>query len=242
MAIIVGQKWKVHNYNDIQAVIPENGEMVVFKNTPGHSGKTISVIGDGIGTITVLYKQWKELGGAVIPAGGWEELEITNYSQTIIGTFQDEPWHIRLHREAKLIHVYFPGITKYSGAMLGRLSSWDNLMVQALLPGGVQIWPAFAPAGDEERYFLDKTGMAAVNPDGVPDVYNDDSNLYPAPVRYTQRRGTYGDPDPETGEFPEGSLLTVSMKIPRAAFNDFYYCTDFYKIFFANFFIPVEEA
>jgi len=237
MGNIIGQRWEVYDYVKVKELTPQKGEMAVITRTPDFGERIIQMVADGVKTVELLYEEWKaSQNKAVIPTDGWEQLKITAQSN-IIGTMQDEPWFIRLHRRAKLIHVYFPGIVKQS---LERNPKWDNLLVQALMPDGVNLFPYAGTNwdGDSERIYMNAFGQSAVSQSGVPGT---EDRMYPTPIRYSQKRGSYYDPETDT-EIEEKKLFTVAMRIPEEAFSNANINPNWpnTKLFHANIFIPVE--
>ena len=58
MAAIIGQRWKVYNFDEISSTIPESGELIIVTNTPNYGSEFIILCGDAINTVATLYVNW----------------------------------------------------------------------------------------------------------------------------------------------------------------------------------------
>ena len=60
MAMIIGQRWQVYEFNQVRDGRPANGEKICVNGTPDYGTQVIDLIGDGTNTVAQLYAQYRE--------------------------------------------------------------------------------------------------------------------------------------------------------------------------------------
>jgi len=73
---VIGQKWKVYDFNNVKRVIPKKGELICIENTPDFDNQVIDLMGNGDANVEELYKTWmsdeepKENSKKAVKSGG----------------------------------------------------------------------------------------------------------------------------------------------------------------------------
>ena len=68
MATVIGQKWKIYDFNEMrdQGVILELGEVIKVINTPDFDAEIVTLTGDGTRNIEAIYEVYmKQIRGQI---------------------------------------------------------------------------------------------------------------------------------------------------------------------------------
>jgi len=139
---IIGQKWKVHDFETVAGKIPHDGEMMCIRH-PDNPNVTVPLMGNGRWNVAALYDMLAKPGGdngetECSCAGRWD----TPYSNSQVAF--DSSWvPYKYHNtgiEIEDAATYNVIISAMGGSMTGATSGSHNVPIPVLLCDGGELY------------------------------------------------------------------------------------------------------
>jgi len=64
MANVVGQRHEIYSYRDVETITPRKGEIIIINNTFEYKASPITLVGDGLNNVEVLFQKWNNGEGS----------------------------------------------------------------------------------------------------------------------------------------------------------------------------------